>query len=502
MSEKSLRHKTLHGLFWSFFDRMGQQGIQFLIGIMLARLLMPEQFGLIAMLGVFMAIAQTFIDSGFGSALIQKKDASHVDECSVFYFNVFLGFLAAGIMCLCAPWIASFFKAPMLISLTRVLSINLIIGSFGAIHTVLLTKRLDFKISAKIGLISVFFSGIIGVSMAFLGYGVWSLAAQYITGHIIRLILLWYLFPWRPSFTFSLSSLLNLFSFGSKMLLASLINTIFDNLYFVVIGRLFSARDLGYYSRARSTEQLPAHTISSIVGRVTFPVFSSIQDDKPRLKQALRKAIITLTLANFPMMIGLALVARPMVMVLLTEKWLPSVPYLQILCMASLIYPLHVINLNILMAQGRSDLFFRLEVIKKAMTVVVIFLTYRWGITVMLYGVFFTSYISYYINSYYSGKLLDYPMMEQIRDFLPVLYVSGGMGLAVFGIGYIPFPNDLSLLLSQLIVGVMVYGFLCLYFEVIDLSEWADHLASFPKAVLLITFFKKHGFHRLFWKKK
>lgn len=493
MSNSSLRHKTLRGLFWSLFDRLGQQGIQFIIGIILARLLMPEQFGLIAMLGIFMAIAQTFIDSGFGSALIQKKDATHLDESSVFYFNIVLGFLAAGIMVLSAPWIARFYNAPMLIPLTRVLSLNLIIGSFGSIQGVLLTKHLDFKSAAKIGFISIVISGTVGVSMAYLGYGVWSLVAQSIGGGIIRVVLLWYFMPWRPAWRFSLISLRKLFSFGSKMLSSSLLDTIFVNLYTIIIGKLFSAADLGYFTRAQSTQQLPSHSISGIVGRVTFPVFSSIQDDKPRLKQALRKALMTLMLGNFPMMIGLALVARPMVMVLLTEKWLPSVPYLQILCVAGVLYPLHVINLNVLMAQGRSDLFFRLEIIKKVMVAIAIFISYRFGIMGMCYGIVVTSYLAYYINSYYTGKLLNYPITEQIKDFLPSLAISGAMGILVFGIGFVPFPNDWVLLFAQVSAGIMVYGVLCLYFRVVDLSEWSESILVFEKMRFVKKFLEKRG---------
>ena len=272
----SLKSKTAYALFWSFFERIGQQGIQFIIAIILARLLLPEQFGLIAMLTIFMAVAQSFIDSGFGSALIQKKDANHLDECSIFYFNILVGFMAAGLLCLIAPEIAIFYKTPSLVPLTRVLSLNLIINAFGVIQTALLTKRIDFKIQMKVSCVASIISGSIGILMAYQGYGVWSLVAQSIGSNLLRTALLWFFLPWRPAWIFSLVSLRALFSFGSKLLFSSLLDTFYNNLYLIVIGKLFSAADLGFYTRAQSTQQLPVSSLSLIIGRVTFSVFSAV----------------------------------------------------------------------------------------------------------------------------------------------------------------------------------------------------------------------------------
>jgi len=457
----SLRHKTTRALFWSFFERFGQQGIQFIISIILARLLLPEQFGLIAMLTIFMAVAQSFIDSGFGSALIQKQDANHLDECSIFYFNILVGFLAAGVLFLAAPWIATFYKIPLLVPLARVLSLNLIINAFGVIQTTLLTKRVDFKAQMKVSVIASVLSGSIGVTMAYQGYGVWSLVAQSIGSNLFRTALLWFFLPWRPSWIFSFVSLRIMFSFGSKLLFSGLLDTIYNNLYLIVIGRLFSATDLGFYTRAKGTQQLPVANISSAIGRVTFPVFSEMQDDKARLKRGVRKALSTLAMVNFPLMIGLAVVAKSLVLVLLTAKWLPCVPYLQLLCAVGILYPLHVINLNVLTAQGRSDLFFRLEIIKKVLVTIAIVITWRWGITAMIYGQIATSIIAYYMNSYYTGKLLSYPVTEQMKDFIPSLGLASVMGVGVYLIGHMPFPNDLMLLTAQVAAGTVLYISLC-----------------------------------------
>jgi O-antigen/teichoic acid export membrane protein len=459
--KNNIQENTIKGLYWSFFERIGYQGIQFLIAIILARLLLPDQFGLIAMLAIFMAVAQSFVDSGFSSALIQKQDATHLDECSIFYFNIVFGFLVTGSMFLSAPWIAAFYRIPLLTPLVRVLSLNLIINAFGVIQTTLLTKRIDFKSQMKVSAIAAFFSGSIGVAMANQGYGVWSLVAQSITNNFFRTILLWFFLPWRPSWIFSFVSLRSMFPFGSKLLFSGLLDTIYNNLYLVVIGKMFSATALGYYTQAEQTVRFPVSNLSSTVGRVTFPVFSSLQDDKDRLKRATRKALSSLAMVNFPLMIGMAVVAKPLVLVVLTDKWLPCVPYLQLLCIAGILYPLHVINLNVLMAQGRSDLFFRLEIYKKATITAAICITAPWGIMAMIYGQIATSTFAYYLNSYYTGRLISYPASEQIKNCFPILSLASLMGFFVFLAGYIPLKNNLALLFSQVSIGIILYISFC-----------------------------------------
>ena len=473
-----LKNKTLHALFWSFLERFGQQGIQFVISIILARLLLPEEFGLIAMLAIFMAVAQSFLDSGFGSALIQKKDAAHIDECSIFYFNIFVGFLAAGLLCLAAPWIADFYNQPLLVPLTYALSLNLIINAFGLVQTTLPTKHIDFKTQLKVSVIATALSGTIGITMALNGFGVWSLVAQSISSNLFRTALLWLFNTWRPSMVFSFVSLRGMFAFGSRLLASGLLNTIFENIYLVVIGKIFSPMALGFYSRAQGLQQLPVSNISTIIGRVTFPVFSSVQDDKPRLKHGVRKALTMLVMINFPMMIGLAIVAKPLVLVLLTEKWTLCIPYLQLLCVVGMLYPVHVINLNVLIAQGRSDLLFRLEILKKILIVIAIAVTYRWGIIALIYGQIATSCFAYLLNSYYTGKMLDYPITEQIQDLMPSLALAGIMGLGVYALKYAHIANQLALLSAQTMTGIVLYVGICYIFRISSFMEVVEMIKS------------------------
>jgi len=475
---KSLKSKTLHALFWSFLERIGQQAIRFFISIILARLLLPEQFGLIAMLMIFMEIAQFFIDSGFGAALIQKQDLTRIDECSIFYFNILVSFLATGLLCLAAPWIAGFYNQPLLVLLTRALSLNLIINAFALVQFTLLTKNIDFKTQLKVSIIATVISGTVGVTMAYNGFGVWSLVAQSLGNNLLRAILFWFFSTWRPSLVFSFNSIRVMFSFGSRLLISALLNAVFQNIYFVVIGKLFSPSDLGFYSYAERLQKIPVANISGIIGRVTFPVFSSVQDDKPRLKRGVRKALTALAMINFPMMVGLAIVAKPLVHVLLTDKWLPCVPYLQLHCAVGILYPLHTINLNVLIAQGRSDLFLRLVVLTKFLIVIAIGITYRWGIIAMIYGQIAASCLAYFINTYYTGKMLDYPVTKQVQDLMPSLMLACLMGGGIYALHYAPIVNQLALLSVQIMTGTVLYIGLCYIFRISSFMEALEIVKS------------------------
>ncbi len=467
----SLKVKTINALSWSFLESVVTRSVQFIIGIVLARLLFPEQFGLIGMLTIFIAVARTFIESGFGAALIQRREATASDTCSIFYFNILVGLVAAGLLSLAAPWIAAFYDQPILTPLTRALSLTIVINSFGLIQETLLSRQVNFKILTKTSLIAGVLSGTVGVAMAAGGFGVWSLAAQQVSNSLIRTVCLWVFSPWRPALIFSFDALRQMFGFGSRLLFSGLLDQIFSNIYLLVIGKLFSAADLGFFVRASTLQAQPSQTLSEVVGRVTFPIFSSIQDDPARLKKGLKKALAVLVLVNFPLMIGLAVTARPLVMVLLTEKWAGCVPYLQSLCVLGLLYPLQVINLNILMALGRSDLFLRLEIIKKVLIVINIAVTWRWGISGMIYGMIAMSIISYYLNSYYTGVLIGYHISEQLKDLFSYLIAAVLMGISVYAVGLLPFPGYWSLLLAQVTVGVIIYLGLC----------WAFRLAAFAE---------------------
>lgn len=459
------KNKTLHAFLWSFIEKAGLQGIQFFISIVLARLLLPEQYGLIGMLVIFLAVAQSFLDSGFGSALIQKQNADHVDECSIFYFNIVIGFLAAGILCLFAPAIAQFYNEPQLKSLTIFLSINIVINSFGLIQTTLLKKCLDFKTQAKISVLTVIISGPVGILLAYNGYGVWSLAIQQVCANAVRTFSLWIFCIWRPSLTFSFSALRQMFVYGSRLLASGLLDKIFENIYSVIIGKLFSAVSLGHYTRALSLQQLPANVLTDIVGRVTFPLFSSMQNDTERLKVEFKKTFVILAYLNFPVFVALAVLAKPLVIVLLTDKWLPCVSFLQILAVLGFMYPLHAIHLNILLALGRSDLFFRLEIIKKILIVIVIAITWSYGIKTMIVGQVVLSIIAYYLNSYFTAQFIHYSLWEQIKDLIPSVLFASIMGGVISIVTYLHITNFIFLLGSQIVIGIITYLILSYLFK-------------------------------------
>ena len=456
-----LKSKTIHAAGWSFIEAIGARLIQFVIGIILARLLLPEQYGFIGMLTIFFAVAQTFIDSGFGAALIQRKSITEKDTSSIFYFNILIGIITAGCLCGIAPWVADFYNQPVLSPLLRVMSLVMVINAFSLVQNILLTKAIDFKAQTKVTLIASILSGIIGIGMAWQGFGVWSLAAQQLSDAALRGILLWIFNSWRPEWLFSFQSLREMFGFGSKLLASGLLNTIFDNIYLIVIGKLFSPADLGFFTRANNLQQFPSQTLSRMVSRVAFPVFSSIQDDPGRVRRGMKKALTIIVLLNFPLMIGLAVVARPLVIVLLTEKWLPCVPYLQLLCLVGLLFPLHLINLNVLQALGRSDLFLRLEIIKKILVILNISITWHWGITVMIMGQIIISLLSYYLNAYYNKFLLDYSIWEQVCDLYPYLFNALIMAGVIYALYYLPVLGPFKLLISQVLLGGFVYLLLC-----------------------------------------
>ena len=481
-----MRESAERGVFWSFIDALGMRALQFAIGVFLARLLLPEEFGLIGMLMIFIAVAEAFLRSGFGSALIQKKTVTIEDTSSVFYFNIFMGLLLGGLLYLSAPWIASFYGQPILSSVARGLSPVMLIGSFGIVHGALLTRNIDFKTQTKVSLIAGSFSGLIGITMAYQGFGVWSLVAQQVTGAFLQSLMLWLFNEWRPAFIFSFKSLGQMFSFGSKLLAGNLMDQFFENLYYVVIGKVFTPADLGFYVRAKTLQELPSGTLSGIVVRVSFPLFSKIQDDKTRLMEGLRKALRLVVFVNTPMMVGLAVVAEPFVLVVFTDKWLPCVPYLQLMTVLGVLVPLHFLNLNTLIAMGRSDLFLRVEIIKKLLIVGSILITYRIGIVALILGQIAVSLIAYFVNTYHIERLLQYGARKQLRDLWKTMFCAAVMGAAVHLTKHIAFPNPVVVLGAQVTFGVGAYLGLAFLFKLQALSECWDIIGrriGFQKAL-------------------
>lgn len=477
-----MKTKVWSALYWSFFEQIGQQGIQFITSIILARLLLPKEFGLIAILTIFMSTSQCLLSGGFGKALIQRKNATHIDKCSIFYFNIVVGGGLAGLLCLSATGIANFYNQPELVVLTYALSLNLIFNAFGQVQSALLNKNIDFKSQLKINIVATAISSIFGIVLALWDYGVWSLVVQSLSGNFLRSVFLWYFCKWRPSLVFSFSALGEMFSFGSKLLASGLLDIIFNNIYLAVIGKLYSPTILGLYSRANSLQKLPTMSMSVVISRVLFPVFSKMQDDKPRIKAGVRRALMILALVNFPLMIGLSVMAKPLIIVLFTEKWLPCVPYFQILCVVGLLYPLQMVNLNALTAQGRSDLFFRLEIIKKILIVVTIISTCRLGVMAMICGQVITAFCSYFINTYYTGKILNYSFTEQIYDLIPTLTLAVVMGGIIYGVKYLHITSQCGLLVLQVVVGMVVYIAGCYVFR---LPSFMELFVVFQKRAVL-----------------
>lgn len=455
---ETLKSKALGAVAWSAAEQLSSQGVRFVIGIMLARLLLPAEFGLLGMLGVFLGVAQVFANCGFGQALIQRQDATRLDESSVFYVNVFLGLLAAVCLILAAPWIARLYRQPQLILLTRIMAVDVLIVSACVVQMALLTKKMDFKTQLKVSLASNFVSGVIAVIMARRGMGVISLVAQVLIGDTLRTALLWSVHSWTPSPTFSLASVRRMFAFGSRIFGSGMLYVAFQNLYPFTIGRLYTATALGFYSRASSMPDMLWTNLSNIVGRVSFPLFATLQHDPAGMKRAVRKTLTSVAFIGFPVMMGLGCTTVPLVRVLLTDKWLPSAELIQIFCIAAALYPMDGVHLNALMALGRSDLFFRLELIKKGLVLVAFVLTVQHGIKGLVWGQVCAEILCYFLNAYYSVRYVSYTWREQFQDLFPYLTAAVAMGLAVIGMDLLGIKSPAVLLSLQVGVGVGVYA--------------------------------------------
>lgn len=457
--QNSLKKKTIGGLLWSFGDLMGNQGIQFIIQIILARMLLPEHFGLIGMIIVFIAVSNSIVDSGFTQALIREQNTTQTDYSTVFYFNLAVSILIYFFMYLIAPAVSAFFGEPELISLLRVLTLGIIINAFGIIPRAMFTKEVNFKAQAKVNMAASIISGVAAVAMALGGFGVWSLVFRTLVLNAIQSLLLTVSKKWLPSLVFSISSFKRLFGFGWKLLVSGLIDTIFTNIYFVIIGRQYSTGQLGYYTNASKFCDMAAQNLSATIQRVTYPVLSSIQNEKERLKQSYRKIIKLSAFIIFPMMIGLAAIAEPLIHLLFGERWMPMVIYFQLLCIGGMLYPIHALNLNILQVKGRSDLFLNLEILKMAVASVLIFLAIwlKLGIFGLVGAAVLDSYIALFINTYYSGREISYTVKEQMKDLVPIYVVSVMMGLVVYMAGGFLSENSLLPMLLQILLGIIFY---------------------------------------------
>ncbi|NTW31095.1 MAG: lipopolysaccharide biosynthesis protein [Bacteroidetes bacterium] len=449
----SIKRKTLHGLIWSFMDNFVVLGVSFFIGVILARVLSPREFGLIGMTSFFISLGQSIADSGFMDALIRKKNCTQIDYSTVFYFNIAVGLAWYIILVAISALVASFFNEPQLQILLPVIGLGVIFNALSLIQRTLLTKRLDFKLQTNISIASSMISGIVGLILAMKGFGVWSLVALTLTKNALNTLLLWVWNGWKPIFTINLDSLKELFGFGSKILLVGLINTTYKNIYLAVIGKYISSMELGYYTRADAFNQLPSQNITNVIQRVSYPVLSSIREDIPKLKDGYRKLIKSTMLISFVLMIGMAAISKSMVLTLIGDKWLVSAEYLELLCFVGMFYPLHALNLNMLNVRGRSDLFLRLEIIKKTLAIPTIVVAIYFGVKMMIAVMIINSVIGLFLNSYWSGLFIGYSVMEQINDIFPSFILAISMGILVFLFGLSINMSPIITLFAQIFIG-------------------------------------------------
>lgn len=468
-----LKQKTIKGVSWSFIDQILARGVNFIIGIILARLLSPTDYGLVGMLGIFIALAQLFIDGGLTGALIRTKSPSEADLSTVYLINLTLSAAFYLILFFVAPSIASFYDQPLLKPLLRVVALTLIISSLSSIHGTLLSIKVDFKSKTIISIVSSIASGVIGIACAYKGMGVWALVSQSLASSAICTIITLLLVKWMPKLFFSKESFRRLFSYSSKMLAASIISVIYDNAYPLVIGKRFSAADLGQYSRAGHFPGIANGTITGAMNRVAFPVLSQIQDDNERLLRVYEKYIQIACFLVFPVLMIICGCAKPLVLFLLTDKWLDCVPFMQIICFTLLTNCITTINLNLLYVKGRSDLVLRLEIIKKTIAFAILFISMFFSIKVMCYGQLLYSLIATYLNTYYTKKILGYTFRQQIKSVAPYFFISLiPLGEALLFSSLI--SNHLVSLIATILVCPTTYWFIARSFRLYACREASD----------------------------
>lgn len=464
---------------WRFAERCGAQLVTFIVSIVLARILAPEDYGTIALVTVFTTILQVFVDSGLGTALIQKKEADDLDFSSVFFFNFAVCIILYIGMFIAAPFIAEFYNDSSLTSVVRVISLTIVISGVKGIQQAYVSRNMMFKrfFFSTIG--GTIFSAIFGIVLAYQGFGVWALVAQQLSNTAIDTLILWLTVKWRPKLMFSWNRLKTLLFFGWKLLVSALLDTCYNNLRNLIIGKMYSSADLAYYNQGDKFPKVIVTNINTSIDSVLLPTMSSAQDDRERVKNMTRRAIKTSTYVMAPLMMGLAFCSVPIVHLVLTDKWLPCVPFLRIFCVTYMFYPIHTANLNAINAMGRSDWFLRLEVIKKIVGMAILLSTMWFGVMAMAYSLLLSSVLSQIINSWPNRKLLGYGYLEQIRDIAPAIILAVIMGICVYFIGYIPLPTIVTLII-QIVAGAIIYIVLS---AILKLEEY-EYLTGMIKSFL------------------
>lgn len=457
MTNNTQNKKAIKGVFWSAIERFSVQGIQFILSIIIARLVMPSEYGLIAMLTIFLAIAQCFIDSGFGNALIQKLNRTETDYATVFYFNIAVALVFYFILYILAPYIALFYKEPQLNAITKWVGLNIVLMSFSIVQRTKLTINLDFKAQAKASLSAVIISGAIAIYLAYHKYGVWSLVSQALINNFLNTLFLAIQTKWVPQIVFSKKSFKELFSFGSKLMLSGLLDTIYMNLYSLIIGRFYSPSNVGFYNRSSTIAQYPSSNIVSIISRAIYPIQCSEQNDIEKLSSSFHKYLRMECYIIFPLMIGLAVLSEAFINILLTEKWSPAAFLLSILSIAYMTYPIMSLNTQILKVKGRSDYFLKAEIIKKAVAFIILFITLPFGVKILCLGLIIYNIMDIIIIIFYAKKVIKTSYFKQVKELAPIFTLSATMGIIVYFTTQLFNHNNFLVLIIGFLIGTIYY---------------------------------------------
>lgn len=468
------KEKTISGMIWTGIGKFGTTGLAFVANLVLARLLLPSDFGCVAMLQVFIAISSIFVTAGFGAALIQKKEPSHIDYTSVFYWNLAASLFFFWLLFFCSPAIAKYYKMPELSAVLRVQSIVLIIQAFSMVQSSQLQKQLRFKELSVRNIVATAIGTVVAIVMAVLGYGVWSLVASQIVTALAGVLLLWKMSTWRPTWEFSIQSLKYLFAFGGLMALSSLVETVYTNLQSLIIGRLYSANDLGYYNQAKKLEAMPTDSLSQIVNQVSFPVFAALQDDKDRLLNGVRKNIKAITYLNFPMMALMIVIAHPLITFLYGARWEASVPFFQILCISSMVYTLNTLNTNVIKSLGKSKIYFFVQLSKRLIGIGLIIFGVQFGIMGLLWGVTSVGYICVIINALVNKRLINYGIWEQIKDVGFCYLLAVAVAAATYFLGQLIPLHEYIVMVIQVAIYCLLYWLLSLVFKMDGYQTYRD----------------------------
>ncbi len=474
----NLKTRASKAVLWSFIDRAAQSGLQLVVSLCLARLLQPSEVGLIGMLWVFVSVVWICSDAGFCPTLIQKQDATETDECSIFYFNLAVSTFNVVLLWFAAPYIADFYRVPELRPVLRAVAFMMPLSAPGLIPACLLSKRLDLHTQAKASIAAAAVSGVVAVIMAYSGYGVWSLVAQILVQSATRTVALWFYCSWRPKLLFSWASLRGMFPFGSRVLSSAFLNAVFDNLYPTVIGKLYSSQQLGFFTLATRIPQTLSGSLTTIVSRVSIPMYPSLRSEPERFKRALRKTVSLTVIVNTPLLVGIAVVAHPLVSVLLTPKWVPAIPYLQIYCLVMILSPLRYAYLDAILGWGNAGLHFRLGAVEKVLSVINLVVGHRWGITGLLLGQAGVDLAVCILQGLCVSRTMNYSLAEQLRDILPGSLVTLAMAVAVAAVSQLPLAHEATNLFLQVTVGAATFLALCRLFRLkafADLLEVASH---------------------------